>query len=160
MGRFLGVSHHVGSLMSFWVLPVSGIPISRTTVQRVTNLESSTNQNEKRFEVYDKRIADRFNEEYIGANYLQNHHQKPDVELWEELAGDDKAFYEEFARVITNDYIPEADDGPEFARVTKRLKDKDGLPIEKASENPILATRMYEVEYADGYKTAMAANAL
>ena len=140
LGRFLGVSHHVGSLMSYWVLPVSGIPISRTTVQRVTNLESATNQNQKRFEVYDKRIADRFNEEYIGANYLQNHHQKPDVELWEELAGDDEAFYEEFARVITNDDIPEADDefdpelfdnyvnmeisidrhddGPKFARVT------------------------------------------
>ena len=83
LGRFLGVSHHIGSLMSYWVLPVSGIPISRTTVQRVTNLESATNQNQKRFEVYDKRIADRFNEEYIGENYLQNHHQKPDVELWE-----------------------------------------------------------------------------
>jgi hypothetical protein len=33
LGRFLGVSHHVGSLMSYWVLPASGIPISRTTVQ-------------------------------------------------------------------------------------------------------------------------------
>ena len=57
-------------------------------------MEPATNQNQKRFEVYDKRVADRFNEEYIGANYLQNHHQKPDVELWEELAGDDEAFYE------------------------------------------------------------------
>ena len=134
------------------------------------------------FEVYDKCIADRFKEEYIGANYEQNNHQKPDVELWEELAGDDKVFYKELARVITNDDIPEADDefdpevfdnyvnmeiaidrhddGPEFARVTKRLKDKDGLPIGKASENPILDTRMYEVEYVDGYKTAMAANAI
>ena len=40
------------------------------------------------------------------------------------------------------------------------LKDKDGLPIGTASENPILDTRMHEVEYADGYKTAMAANAI
>ena len=38
IGRFLGVSHHTGSLMSYWVLPASGIPMSRTTVQRVTNL--------------------------------------------------------------------------------------------------------------------------
>ena len=56
--------------------------------------------------------------------------------------------------------IDQHDDRPEFARVTKRLKDKDGLPIGKASENPILDTRMYEVEYVDGYKTAMAANAI
>ena len=40
------------------------------------------------------------------------------------------------------------------------MKDKDGLPIGTASENPILDTRMNEVEYADGYKTAMAANAI
>ena len=38
LGRFLGVSHSVGSLMSYWVLPSSSIPITRTTVQRVTNL--------------------------------------------------------------------------------------------------------------------------
>ena len=70
LGRFIGVSHHVGSLMSYWVLPVSGIPISITTVQRVTNLESDTNQNQKHFEVYYKRISDRFKEEYIGENYI------------------------------------------------------------------------------------------
>ena len=96
--------------MSYWVLPVSRIPISRTTVQMVTNLESETNQNQKQFEVYNKRVTDRFKEEYIGENYLHNHHQKPDVEIWEELSGDDEAFYEEFARVITNDDIKEIDD--------------------------------------------------
>ena len=44
LGRLLGVSHHIGSLMIYWVLPVSGIPMSRTTIQRVTNLESQTEQ--------------------------------------------------------------------------------------------------------------------
>ena len=38
LARFLGVSHQVGYLMSYCVLPDSGIPMSRTTVQRVTNL--------------------------------------------------------------------------------------------------------------------------
>ena len=69
--------------------------------------------------------------------------------------------------MITNNNIPEADDifdpkafdnyvnvkltldrhvdGPECARVNKRLKDKDGRPIGIASDNPILNTRMYEV---------------
>ena len=91
-----------------------------------------------------------------------------------------KRFWVKF--VITNDDIPEADDefdpesfdnyvnmeiaidrhddGPEFARVTKLLKEKDGLPIGTATKNPILDTIMYEVEYADGYKTAMEANAI
>jgi hypothetical protein len=183
LARFLGVSHQVGSWMSYWVLPASGIPMSRTTVQRVTNLESQTEQCKKRFSVYDKRIAERFNEKYIDADYLQNNNDKPAVELWEELADDDGVFFEEFTRVITNEDIPEADDtfdpesfddnyvnmelalerqgdGPEFARVTKRLKDKDGRPIGTASDNPILDSRMYEVEYEDGHKIAMAANAI
>jgi hypothetical protein len=38
--------------------------------------------------------------------------------------------------------IPRDSDGPEFARVTKRLKDKDGLPIGRANNNPILDTTM------------------
>ena len=40
IGRFLGVSHHIGYLMSYWVLSASRILISRKTIQRVTNLES------------------------------------------------------------------------------------------------------------------------
>ena len=52
------------------------------------------------------------------------------------------------------------DNGPEFARVNKRLKDKDGIPIRIVADNPILDTRMYEFEYAYEYKTAMTSNAI
>lgn len=48
----------------------------------------------------------------------------------------------------------------EFARVTKRLHDKDGLPIRTVNDNPILDSRMYEVEFPDGHKTSMAANVI
>ena len=42
--------------------------------------------------------------------------------------------------------------GPElqFPRITKRLSNSISLPIGKVSDNPILDTRMYKVEYADG----------
>ena len=84
--------------------------------------------------------------------------------------------------MITNEVIPEADyifdpeefhndvnmeialdrhdDGPEFERVNKILKDKDGRPIGISADNTIHETSIYEVEYADGYNTAMAANAI
>ena len=48
LGRCLGVSHRVGKLMSYWILPQSGTPISVTTVQRVTNLENQTDEMKKR----------------------------------------------------------------------------------------------------------------
>ena len=45
LGRWLGVSHRVESLMSYWLLTIKGIVISRMTVSRVTNLESKTDEN-------------------------------------------------------------------------------------------------------------------
>ena len=65
LGIFLGVSHHIGSIMSYWVLRASGIPMSRTTLQQVTNFRTQTEQCKKCFEMYNINIADRFNEVYI-----------------------------------------------------------------------------------------------
>ena len=57
--------------------------------------------------------------------------------------------------------IPQGDSlKPRLARVTKRLKDTNGLPIGLANENPILDTRMYEVQYLDGEKASLAANSI
>ena len=58
-------------------------------------------------------------------------------------------------------YVSSVDRGdvhPMHARVTKRLKDHKGNPIGQAHEHIKLDTRMYEVEFIDGHKQAMAAN--
>ena len=55
-GRWLGVSHFVGSLMSQWILTGKCTVISRTTVQRVTNLERQVNDKEYIFQELDKEI--------------------------------------------------------------------------------------------------------
>ena len=47
LARFLGISHSVGSLMSYWVMPKSGVSESRTTVQRVTKLEKEIDTNKE-----------------------------------------------------------------------------------------------------------------
>ena len=54
--------------------------------------------------------------------------------------------------------IPRDGDGPDFAKVTKRLRDKDGLTIGRSHNNPILHTIMYEVEYKDWQRAFMEAN--
>ena len=56
--------------------------------------------------------------------------------------------------------LPQDTEGPGFDRVNKRLKDANGLPIVTANENPILDTRVYEVEYVDGNKASLTANAI
>jgi hypothetical protein len=101
---------------------------------------------------------------------------KPSPEDWAESMEFDEDFQEEFGNIVSNDDIKEADDEftPEVfddtylnmelalpsARVTKRLRDVNGLPIGTAHDNPILDSRMYDVEYQDGHKAAMAANAI
>jgi hypothetical protein len=50
--------------------------------------------------------------------------------------------------------------GVELGRVTKRLTDKDGLPIGADHDNPILDTRVYEVEFPDGHRASLSANAI
>ena len=42
LGKFLVVSHHIGKIVSYWVLPVSGISISCETIQQLTFLEKQT----------------------------------------------------------------------------------------------------------------------
>ena len=176
LGRFLGVSSRVGSLMSYWVLPSSGIPESRTTVSRVTHLEMQTEANKEKFKVYDDKIRKRFKEGRLTTDgYI------PKMEDWEETFQLDKDFMEEFQTVYNNPEVPEQDsftpdsfdphigmqvlldrggNEPELARVTKRMRDDEGNPIGIAHENPIVDTRMYEIEYSDGYKVPVAANVI
>ena len=37
-GQWLGVAHHIGSIISYWILTQTGSVIARTTVQGVTIL--------------------------------------------------------------------------------------------------------------------------
>ena len=55
-GRWLGVSHRTGSLISYWVLTQNGYVISRTTVQRLTNLENELLENQETFSEFDEQI--------------------------------------------------------------------------------------------------------
>jgi hypothetical protein len=107
---------------------------------------------------------------------------KANPAAWAAFIDGDADFEEEFQHIINDETVPVANDTftadlydtylnmelalergdhkPTYVKVTKCLKDKDGLPIDTANDNPILDSRMYEVEYQDGYKTALAANVI
>ena len=94
---------------------------------------------------------------------------------------DDLDFIDEFQMVISNKEIKEADEeftpdtfvdrylnmelalpkgddpNPQLAKVTKRQREPNGIPVGTANDNPILDSRMYEVEYQDGTKASLAA---
>ena len=177
LGRWLGVSHHVGSLMSYWVLTLKGHVTSRTTVSRATNLEKQQTDVKHRLAEFDSAITARFNDD---AHVLVEG-GKIQPQDWSEPV-DDSDFLDEFHNVVSNPEVPEADQQftsdvfndrylnmelalphgdaatPQYAKVTKRLRDANGIPIGTADNNPILDTRMYEVEFMDGTKQLLSAN--
>ena len=62
----------------------------------------------------------------------------------EDIAEADDIFDpEEFDNCVNMELaLDRHDDRPGFARFNKRLKEKDGIPIGIAADNPILDTRM------------------
>ena len=54
--------------------------------------------------------------------------------------------------------LPRDGEGPELPKVTKRLRNSNGIQIGTANDNPILYTRVYEVEYLYGHKAALEVN--
>ena len=166
--------------MSFWVIASSGRVMSRTTVQRVTNLELQVEENKAKCMAYTASLTER-----VGDNELVLLDENGDMVIpddWDD-PNFSQEFIEEYGRVINDPDVKEADeeftpdayddtylnmelalprDGAEvqFGRVVKRMRDKDGIPIGTAHDNPILDTRMYEVEFQDGYRASLAANAI
>ena len=175
-GRWLGISSRTGRLMTYNILTARGTVVSRSTVQRVPNLELQMESIRNVFKEYDEKIAEKLD------HHLQYAGDKPDPNDWADLMTDDPDFIAEFDRIYNNDDIPQVDDhtpevmddtyvnmeialprdgdGPQFARVTKRLRDANGIPIGTANNNPILDTRLFEVEYLDGYKASLSANTI
>ncbi len=170
IGRWIGASHRDGRLMSYWILPESGIPVSATTVQRMTNNERSTDEMQKRMRDYDSKL------ERIFVIQSANISQK--------TSNEDPAFFDEFTRIIDDAALPHVEEskhagvevttdqyiGMELAlatgdkgerlhaKVRKILYDEDGRPIGSAHSNPFLDSRKYEVEYADGHVEELTAN--
>ena len=56
LGRWFGVSHKIGQLMSYWILADTGKVISCTKVQILTNLEQKTREWISRMDKYDEDI--------------------------------------------------------------------------------------------------------
>ena len=68
LGRWLGVSHRVGQLMSYWILTESGNIISCVTVQRLTNTDQQTVEWKQRMTEYDGKIKERLD----NTNFIKS----------------------------------------------------------------------------------------
>ena len=54
--------------------------------------------------------------------------------------------------------LPIDGEGTDFTKVTKCLRDGNGISIGSSHENSMLDTRFYEVEYLDGHEASLVVN--
>ena len=164
--------------MSYWVLTIYCTVIARMTVQRVTLLKMQATHMKERTQAFDEATKAKIKDS--KHTILEGSKTQP-YDWNDHPFEEDPDFAEEFHEVISNNELKEADNAftpdiydtylnmelaipqgdslePRLTRVTKRLKDANGLPIGLANENPILDTRMYEVEYLDRERTSLVAN--
>ena len=180
IGRWLGVSHRVGMMMSYWILPNSGIPISCVTVQKLTYLEQQTDVWKGRMDTFSRRLESKLN----ARSSLLPSINAPDVHRHIlDINGESQEFIDEYNRVIDNSIVPHAEDEVAdvvaneesylnmelgikqdgeseliHATVKRRAVDVEGRPIGTYNENPLLDSRVYEIEYVDGSLDNMSAN--
>ena len=60
LARWIGIAHRVGQAMCYWVLPSSGVPIARTTIQALTSLELKTETCQTQIRQLDEKIRAKF----------------------------------------------------------------------------------------------------
>ena len=183
LGRWLGVSHRVGQLMTYWILPESGIAISCGTVQRLTRLEQQKAEWQSRMKAFEDKLSQRFD---AASSDITANVQDINPTNILDLEGEDQDFIDEYSRVIDDAAIKHADDAAppsevgeidpylgmelglprgddatlQHATVKKRAVDDDGTPVGHPSTNPILDSRQYEVEFLDGTTETLAANVI
>jgi hypothetical protein len=123
IGRWLGVSHNVGSMMTFYVLTQTGQVVSRSSVERVKEIEKGTDEMKKKLDEFDADIKRRMKFDHLGTDG-----DKPSPEMWTDLIDWDPDFREELFRVYQDVGIREADAKPTSEIADRFLKIKLALP--------------------------------
>ena len=92
--------------MSYWILPVSGVVISCTTVQRLTHSEMQTDEWKNRMQQFDRDIETKLETASTTHICTPDHDSAQVLDLEDE----DPEFLEEFNRVISDESIRDTDE--------------------------------------------------
>jgi plasmid maintenance system killer protein len=175
MGRWLGEAHKIGQALYYWVLPSTGVPIARSTVQPIAESEKSNEQVQAELVALEKAIK-----EMLIHGEISNDLDVPDYLHYEDSDEEDEHITLQFEPVDKDAVTPEADiyshedydkyiasevllpqgDTMVLGKVVSRKRDADGNPIGVASNNPIFGTRLHQVQFRTGHVEVFSANVI
>lgn len=172
LGKYLGPALDTGGEMCAKIMKENGQVVERTTLRGLTPQEAVDLEHCKRRDAFLKKVHEKLGpkteEKDLGPEGLGLVEKEEIHELWEDEDGpsfpdlDDELPEAQ----VTEDYLVNAEillprgAHEEKARVVSRKRDRDGNPVGEGNKNPILDTRVYEVEFPDGSTREMAANAI
>jgi hypothetical protein len=183
LGRWLGVSHRVGSDMCYWILTKSGKVISNSSVQHVTRLDRQKPEITTRITLFDEAVNRRLDdtnfhlEDDILGTRIDDIDDgngvtagNIDIDVPTDAEYDDMKFgykpkhgdddgLEYFDNYIGAEISVQHGDATERARVKKRTRNSDaGDLVGRRNNNPYMSTATYDIEFPDGEVESYAAN--
>ena len=105
IGKWLGVSHRVGPMMTYWVLPKSGIPISTDTVQAITEAELQTDVVKRKIKQWEDGTAHVFEAKTVDVTWDLDEVRQENIFDYE---NEDEEFHRNFSATIDADTFEEA----------------------------------------------------
>jgi hypothetical protein len=166
LARWIGVAHRVGQAMCYWLLPQSGIPITRTTVQPLSTIELQTDDIKEQLRTFDATLGDKI------AILVENPNMRMQLYREDEVQRDDNHDDDD---TVDQPTLPELDmhdklllteptlltlNGPCKAKIIARKRDQNGNLIGNYDANPMINTRVYIAEFHDGSTKEYAANVI
>ncbi len=169
LGKYLGQTINVGPAMTAKILQQNGEVVYHSTYSPLT-IENQANPSVQQSMATFDQIA----EDFLGDNLTRAEFEEvgiPDTPEYLPYADEDQN--EKTFPDLDEEVTPEAGDeyvqalvmlpcGSQMMRGTVRVhkRDLDGNPIGCRSDNPILDTHLYDVEFPDGEVTPLTANAI
>ena len=177
LGRYLGPSADIGPAMTAQILKDTGWVVHRSTYRKLTPDELASPSHGERRKKFDLAISSKLGKGYESERSIEDNPE--DTTLVEtpthDLMDEDREAQARQARKVRFDDEPSSSMGDNYigadvtlpagekwtsGRVKRRKRNPDGSDLGRANANPILDTRVYEVEFEDGAMAEYSANVI
>ena len=170
--RWLGVASTIGQAMCFYILKSTGNVISRSTVIPLKDEEKNITEVKEQMEKYTNKLHDEIgdyskaiirgesvNDDVVYYDTFFDSIAEDEItHPWEQdlsslpISQEDDHTLEALDKYIGANIVVPGKDGQEvLATVKGRKRDSNGRLIGSSNNNPILDTRIFEVEFPDGH---------
>jgi hypothetical protein len=183
--RWLGVAHNVGQSLCYWILLENGQFIARSTVIPIPEEDLQSDGMKSRMKKFTDTVQDRIGDHrkavvhgesvndvdiYYDAFFDSKNEEEGITYPWETELNDvdvaieekdqDEIYMKDLDEYIgANIVLPGKDGASEvLAEVKGRKRDSNGVLIGVSNVNPILDTRIFQVEFPDGHLEEYATN--